>query len=131
MRGRLLVSLLGVLVLSVLLSGCGQDPKEEYARSASAIVQDWRAIIEKWNAHPGDAKVATEFVSLEARAKAIKAPDDMKSMHSLLLRAMDAEAKSFEAYAVGKKQYSATLHAIALNAMEKYEKALRNLGLIK
>jgi hypothetical protein len=38
----------------------------------------------------------------------------MASLHGLLLKGMEAEHKSFEACALGKKEYSASLHAIAL-----------------
>lgn len=131
MSRRLFVVLLLLAVSTVALVGCGPDPKEEYATSASAIVDDWRAIVDEWNAAPGDAKAATEFASLEARAKAIKPPEEMTSLHGLLLKGMEAERTSFEAYALGKKEYSTSLHLIALDTMENYEQALQNLGLVK
>lgn len=129
---RRYISLVLLLVLVAgVLAGCGPDPKEQYATSASAIVDEWAALVGKWNASPGDAGVATEFATLQARAKAIEPPSDMTALHSLLLQAMEAEAKSFEVYAMGKMEQSTALHAIALSSMEKYNKALQNLGLVK
>lgn len=131
MSRRLFVALLVLAVFTVAPVGCGPDPKEEYATSASAIIDEWGVIVGEWNSAPGDAKVATKFASLEVRAKAIKPPEEMTSLHGLLLKGMEAERKSFEAYALGKKEYSVSLHLIALDTMQNYKKALQNLGLVK
>lgn len=129
---RRLVLLVAVLVLlGATLSACGPDPKEQYATNVSGVIEEWVTIIDDWNAAPGDSRTATKFASLQARAKAIKPPAEMTNLHSLLLQAMEAEMKSFEVYALGKKEQSAALHVIALDSMKKYNQALQNLGLIK
>jgi hypothetical protein len=108
MNLRRLALAIGMVVLAVALAGCGPDPKEEYATSAIAVVDEWGTIVGEWNAEPGDAKVAAKFASLEVRAKAITPPEGMAQLHRLLLTAMEAERKSFEAYALGKKEYART-----------------------
>lgn len=129
---RRLVPLISIVILLlVVLAGCGPDPNEQYATSVSKIVDEWRVIINDWNAAPGDANVATDFALLQGRAKAIDPPTEIANLHSLLLTSMEAEAKSFEVYAVGNKEESAALHVIALDGMEKYTQALRNLDLIE
>jgi len=129
---RRFISLITALVLAVVvLAGCGPDPNEQYATSVSQIVDEWRVIVGEWNAAPGDAGVATDFASLQVRAKAIVPPAEIAELHSLLLTSMEAEMKSFEVYAIGNKEESAALHIIALDGMEKYTQALRNLELIK
>lgn len=131
MGHRLVAPFLILALLVIVLAGCGPDPKEQYATDASNIVDEWGVIVAKWNAAPGDSGAAADFASLQARAKAIDPPSEMATLHSLLLQAMEAEMKSFEVYALGKKTESAALHAIALDSMEKYRKALQNLGLVK
>ena len=131
MRGGILTAILVLALLGTTLSGCGPDEKEQYVDAVVPVMDEWRTIVDDWNANPGDAAVATRFVSLEARAKAIKAPDDMTALHGLLLQAMDAERQSFEAYAMKKKTLSDTLHGIALKGTNQYQQALKNLGLLK
>lgn len=120
-----------LVVATVLVSGCGPDPKEEYTKKTAAIVNEWQVIIDRWNVSPGDAAVATDFVVLEARAGAITPPEGMESLHSLFLKAMEAETLSFEVYALGKKEESSALHQQALDAVERYMQEMKNLGLLK
>lgn len=131
MSRRLIFALLAASLVAVALSGCGPDPKEAYAEKASAIIERWQDIVLKWNNKPGDPKVATAFAVLQAEAKAIDPPPDMRSMHSLLLQSIEVEAQSFELYAAGKKDQSLILHSMALDSAEKYKKALQNLGLVE
>lgn len=129
---RYVASAVVVVVLATLLvAACGPDPKRTYAEAAVAMVGEWHDIIDRWNAAPGDAKVATDFADLAARARALTAPREMQAIHKLFLTAVDAEQRSFELWALGKKQESAFLHAQVLDTIDKFSKALRNLGLVE
>ncbi|MDO8915810.1 MAG: hypothetical protein Q7W16_07000 [Coriobacteriia bacterium] len=124
--------LLAVALLSAtVMVGCGPDPQEAYTVQTSGITNEWNAIVDRWNATPGDPEVVTDFIGLQSRAKQIEPPDELADAHRLFLEAMEAEVKSFEVWAVGAKEESARLHELSLKAITAYQKDLQGRGLLK
>lgn len=121
-----------IMLLSLtVVSACGPDPQEEYTVQTSAITDEWVAIVDRWNASPGDADVVLDFIELQARAQGIEPPEELEDAHRLFLEAMEAEAKSFEVYAVGATDESDRLHELSLEAVTAFQQDLRERELLK